>query len=81
MTNPVTQSDLAAALDSLILEENRLDLQPGDITVAGLKSKTGWNAHRVKRVIAEWVRDGHAEPIGKRREPQRGQLVEAWKLK
>ena len=81
MTNPVTQSELMKALDDLIFQEDKLDLLPDDITVCGLTKKTGWNQRRVVKVIAEWVEKGILEPLGERREPKRGHMVEAWRLK
>jgi hypothetical protein len=77
----VTHDELAAALDALILAENKLELLPSDITVQRLVAKTNWNARRVKLVLGEWERLGIVECIGDRREPSRGQKVKAWRVK
>lgn len=80
MSDFVTGKELAAALDALILAENKLELLPSDITVSRISERTDWNAYRVKKVIGEWVRSGRAEYLGKRREPVRGAMVDAWRL-
>lgn len=81
MSDIVTTKQLAAALDALILEEEKLDLEEDDITINRLCVKTGWNPYRAKKVIGEWVALGKVVFVGERRNPQRGALVQAWKLK
>ena len=67
-------------LDKLIADENALDLQPGDITINVLTKRTGWSRSRAETVIKEWVEAGKLEALGHRREPERGQRVQAWRL-
>jgi ribosome-associated protein YbcJ (S4-like RNA binding protein) len=81
MGNPITTSELAAALDSLILQENGLELQDEHITIGRLAKQANWNSSRAKRVIAEWEKNGTVECVGERREPTRGGMVKAWVLK
>jgi predicted HTH transcriptional regulator len=79
--NPVTLPELEKALDELIMQENSIDLQPGDITINSLAKRSGWNRSRAETVISEWVASGVLETLGQRREPERGQKVAAWRLK
>jgi hypothetical protein len=81
MANSVSQAELAKALDDLILQENQLNLEPDDVTVARLVKRTQWNKRRVLQAIDKWENEGRLEHIGKRREPERGQMVEAWRMK
>lgn len=81
MDNPVTQSDLLKALDSLILAEEQNKLEDDDITVSRLSNKTGWNRRKAQKIIGEWESAGKLEFIGERREPLRGSMVKAWKVK
>jgi hypothetical protein len=78
MGNSVTPSELAAALDNLILQENEAELLDNHITVGRLAKQSGWHQSRAKRVMAEWERDGIVECIGNKREPTRGGIVKAW---
>lgn len=80
-SSTVTLSELEKALDDLILQENALDLQPGDITVNLLARRSGWSRSRTETTLAEWEARGIIEPLGDRREPERGQKVAAWRLK
>ena len=79
--NPVTSRELAAALDRLILEEEKINLSKDDLTIASLQKRTGWAPGRIRRTIAEWEKIGKIEFIGERREPVRGSMVKAWRVK
>jgi hypothetical protein len=81
MSDLVTAGELAAALDSLILAEQQKELQDDEITAARIIKRTGWNDYRVRKVIEEWVQAGYVEYVGKKREPLRGAMVDAWKMK
>ena len=80
MTNPVSLTDLEAALDALILEDIPPALEPTDITVMRLVARAKCSPVIAKRVLAEWVEAGKVEYLGKRREA-RGHKVDAWRLK
>jgi len=81
MANPVTQGELAKALDALILQEQKNDLQPDEITVTQLVKQSGWEEKRARRTLRRWVEEGIMEYVGRRRDQSaNGQMVEAWKL-
>lgn len=79
--NPVTQSDLLNALDSLILAEEELKLDDDHLTVSRLAKRTGWNRYKAAKIIGDWEKAGKVEYVGERREPLRGGMVKAWKVK
>lgn len=68
-------------LDKLIEDEKKNDLQPEEFTINMVARQAKWNRARAETVIKEWVTNGKAEYVGKRREPERGQKVDAWRLK
>jgi hypothetical protein len=80
MTNPVSQSDLARALDDLILQEIPPPLADDEITTTRVADRAKCHHQQARRMIDKWVKEGKVEHVGKRKEPH-GQKVDAWRLK
>ena len=77
--NPVSLSELDAALDELLAQEVPpwLDLQ--DITIMRLQERAECGPKRARTIINKWVEGGKLEYLGKRRETK-GHAVDAWRL-
>jgi hypothetical protein len=72
-----------ADLEKLIKQEQEQEqeLLPEDITIARLSKSADWNRYRTVKVLDDWVKAGKVESLGLRREPTRGQMVKAWRIK
>jgi hypothetical protein len=77
--NPVSQSELAKALDDLILQDTPPPLAADEFTAGMIAKIAKCHNQQARRRIARWIAEGKAEYVGKRREP-RGQSVDAWRL-
>jgi hypothetical protein len=74
-------ADYYQLLDSLIAETVVPDLASGDITARIVMERRGCHHQQALTLIRHWEKNGKVEFIGKRREPTRGQTVNAWRLK
>jgi hypothetical protein len=79
MTNPVTVTDLQAALDALLMQDAPPMLEDTDITVMRVARHAKCGSAKAKSMITKWVTEGKLEYIGKRRE-ERGHSLDAWRI-
>jgi hypothetical protein len=80
MTNPVALSDLAAALDALILEDAPPMVGKDEFTAMDLVRRYGWGERKARKTVKGWEQAGRIEPVGLRRVPS-GHTVPAWRVK
>ena len=74
------EQEFAKALDQLLLADRPADLEDTDITVQRLCTQAGVTRYTGRKMIAGWVKGGKLVYLGKRREPVRGALVDAWRV-
>lgn len=74
------EQEFARALDELLMEAAPDVLQGDDLTVMRVSKRGNITRQRARKLLEEWRGAGRVVYLGKRREPRRGAMVDAWRM-